>query len=187
MLEGYSGWDYFGYSVAALGDVNGDGSPDYAVGAPTEIGNSAGAETGQNRVHIVLSNDLRSFNHCPQALNTSGAAATIDAAGSSSLAQADLTLSVKGLPVQKPGAFLMGSNQTALPYFSGYLCVGGQVGRVSAPLPTGPLGEVSYDVDFAINPVSFITPGSSWSFQFLVRDAGGTLNTSDAVRVDFQH
>ncbi len=41
---------YFGYCVAGIGDVNGDGCPDVAVGAPTER-NSAGSPGGA--VHVL--------------------------------------------------------------------------------------------------------------------------------------
>lgn len=184
-LDGHSGWDYFGYSVAGLGDVDGDGFQDVAVGAPTEPGNSFGAQTAQNRVHVVLSDDLWHFNYGPLSPNSSGNGATITARGSGHLSRSDLTLDAAGLPPGKPGVFLLGSQQAQVPYFSGLLLVGGQVGRLGTPLLASPQGTVSTAVDLGSPPASFITPGTQWSFQYLFRDGGGAVNTSDAVLVEF--
>ncbi len=183
-LGGYSDWDYFGYSLTSLGDANGDGEPDYAVGAPTERSNASFVEPGQNRVAIVLSNPLRSYNHGPLAQNSTGAAARIEAAGSSSLAVGDVAFRATGLPPQKAGVFLIGSTPITAPYGSGWLCVGGQTGRVSSVLATGS-GEVEHALDFAAPPASFVPAGTSWSFQFVHRDVQGAVNATDAVRIEF--
>ena len=182
--EGYAGWDYFGYSVAGLGDVNGDGRPDLAIGAPTELSNGQGANIGYNRVHLALSNHLRQWDHCLLSTNSTGAAATIAAEGLGSVTLNDLTLSVAGAPPGQVGIFRMGTETTVTPFGSGYRCTAGMQSRLSSLLSIGPQGALSFGVDLGQNPGAKMLPGSTWSIQFIFRDAG-SIDTTDAVRIDW--
>jgi len=57
LAGGVSDWDYYGYSIAFGGDLNGDGSDDYILGSPAEPrGSFFGGpnHTGWNRVAILF-------------------------------------------------------------------------------------------------------------------------------------
>lgn len=182
---GYSGWDYFGYSLAALGDVNGDGEPDLAIGAPTDPDNGVGATPGRNRVHVIVSNDLVKYDHCRLSPNPGGTRANLTASGSSSLALNSLTLSISDASPNKSGLFRMGSIVSQAPFANGYSCLSGIVARVGAPVTLDASGRATKVVDLLGSyPGTLATAGSSWSFQFTYRQGSG-LNTSDAVRVLF--
>lgn len=182
---GYSGWDYFGYSIAGLGDVNGDSRPDLAIGAPTEPDNNFGATPGRNRVHLIVSNELVKYDHCRLSPNLGGTSANLTASGSSSLALNSLTLSVSEASPNKAGLFRMGAIASQAPFANGYSCLSGVVARLGSPVTLDASGRATKVVDLLGSfPGTLATAGSSWSFQFTYRQGSG-LNTSDAVRVLF--
>ena len=187
-FTGYSGWDYFGYSVTSLGDVDADGRVDIAIGAPTDVENPLRAETGQNRVHVVLSSYLERYNYCLPSPNSSGRDARISVNGSGRALQGSLEVSVEDAPSNVSGLFFFGPSRLEVPFGDGRRCVGGSVLRTSV-VQVGPQGTAARTFDLGSAPLDAIQPGSEWSAQFWFRDvqAGGSgFNLSDAVRMRFR-
>ncbi len=60
-VTGNLGLDWYGYSVAGVGDVNRDGVPDFAVGAPGD--DDGGAEAGSAWVHSGVDGSLLFVSH----------------------------------------------------------------------------------------------------------------------------
>jgi hypothetical protein len=131
------------------------------------------------------------YNYCQSTLNTAGTAAQIGFGGSLDLTSQSFTLSVTGLPVSNNsfGMFTCGQDQYNVPFGNGYLCIS-PFGPGIKRMTTQHLDAVTlyhsaadYPADF-----SYITPGSSWNFQFWYRNPsspGLTFNLSDALHVDF--
>jgi hypothetical protein len=126
-------------------------------------------------------------NYCLSTVNSTGAASTISASGSASIAANDLVLSADGLPSQ-PGIFIAGPGQAQLPFFNGFLCVA-QMGLQRFDDTTAPAGGViSEAVDFATSAPGGLNvmAGSNYYFQRWNRDpaaGGGNANFSDGIEI----
>lgn len=130
--------------------------------------------------------------YCDSSPNSSGVAAVLNAAGSTSVSAADLTLVATDLPLNSLGYVLMSRSQDFVPGFGGSqgtLCLGGTLFRFSLSVQSsGLLGEVSFTPDFnALPGGQEFTAADSWNFQYWFRDAnpGPTSNTTGAVSVLF--
>ena len=130
--------------------------------------------------------------------NSSGATGLLHALGSNSVADNDVTLVASLLPLNSFGYFLTSRSAglATMPGGSqGDLCLGGNIGRFSAPSQirnTGALGRFSLAIDLAslptpTGPVAAL-PGETWFFQAWHRDANPALtsNFTDAVEVLLQ-
>ncbi len=129
-------------------------------------------------------------NYCTANANSSGSAASMTSTGSASVSSNDLTLFCTSAPSGQFGLFFYGPGQTQFPLGDGVLCVTGGIYRLSPPVMTSGSGSASRALDIAAppSPAGQITPGSSWNFQFWVRDPGfGTsgYNLSDGLSVTF--
>lgn len=128
-------------------------------------------------------------SYCSSTPNSSGQAATISWAGSSSLLVNDLSLLASGCPPQRMGLFYSGPVALAQPFGNGVRCVGGTVVRL-APLLTDAQGSAAQALDLAsvalgVSPTG-AQPGSLLYFQFWFRDptAGGAgFDLSDGLAV----
>jgi len=123
------------------------------------------------------------INYCGAAANSSGAAASIDATGSASLAANDLVLTAYDVP-NTPFLFFHGGAQTQQPFGDGYLCAAGGIVRIGAPaVAAGGVAKTTVNLPSA----GFTTPGTR-NVQCWFRDvaAGGAgFNTSDAAAITF--
>lgn len=178
---GGSPWDYFGYSCDFIGDFDGDGLGDWAVGAP--------AEAGWPYVSVSLSSCLYARYHCALSSNSTGQPARIRASGSGSCSRNELQLSVTGIAPGKVGRFFMGRDRDSHLLGDGWRCVTGGVQRFGPTLAADSAGELSLALDLTSSPLDAITAGSVYSFQFWYRDPGGPggtgINLSDAVELEF--
>ena len=129
--------------------------------------------------------------------NSTGLPGELNAAGSALLSHPNLRLTASSLPPQVFGIFGTSQTTTAViaPNSIGLLCLGGSVGRFTAP---GQIvqadGAGTFSIDVLTNALPTPTgqtsalPGSTWHFQAWHRDsqAGvGTSNFSRAVSVTF--
>ena len=121
--------------------------------------------------------------YCVATPNSSGAAATIEASGSASLAANSLALQASTVP-NAPFVFFHGSAQAQLPFGDGFLCTtGGLVRLGQVQIASGGVALAQVDL-----PSAGITAPGVRHFQCWFRDvpAGGAgFNTSDALTVTF--
>ena len=183
------GTSALGTSAVALGDLDGDGAVDYALGEPGA--GDPGIFSGQV---LVAAGDefecLAPKTYCLALPNTSGGPAAIAFSGSNSVAANDLVLQVSGAPAGQAGIFFYGSSRAFAPLSSGIRCVGGQIFRVQPALSIAADGSAStpLDLENLPNPLGQISEGQLWNFQFWFRDptdAFGGTNLSDALEVGF--
>jgi hypothetical protein len=178
-----------GHSVAALGDLQGDGAVDYAVGEPdaADPGILSGQVIVASGVGFVCTPPVV---YCVSLPNTSGAAGSIGSSGTNSVAANDLVLSASGCPSGQVGIFFYGTSRAFVPLSSGIRCVGGQIFRLPPALTVDAAGAVSTPLDLAglPNASGQIAVGETWHFQFWFRDPGdglGGTNLTDALEVTF--
>ncbi len=188
-LQGLDQQDAFGKSVAGLGDVNGDGFSDIAVGAK-------GGGAGDNGSLDVLSGTcMPPAPFCTAAANSTGGPALMGHAGTLRFADNDFSLTVSGAVPQQFGVFFYGPDATDAPFGNGTLCVGGGAAgifRLNPPVAIDGSGSAERALDFTLPPLSAgpgaVTPLSTWRFQFWYRDpqAGGSFfNLSDGLDAYF--
>ncbi|QDV08463.1 hypothetical protein Poly30_40100 [Planctomycetes bacterium Poly30] len=142
--------------------------------------------------------DAVGANYCMANPNSTGSVATIDGAGSTAVADNDLTLGASDLP---PFAFAFFITSRAQGFImnpagsQGNLCVGGAVGRYVGPgqIKQAGLGgriELPLDLTLVPQPNGFVSvvAGDTWNFQAWYRDAVGgsaTSNFTDGLQVNF--
>lgn len=127
----------------------------------------------------------------PNAANSTGLPGTLDASGSDSVAQKDLTLTASDLPPNQLGYFLASLDQGLVqpPGSSGSLCVGGDVARlINQAQSSGAGGTFSAKVplkNIPTDPPQKVLTGQSWHFQAWYRDVG-TSNFTDGITILFR-
>ena len=127
----------------------------------------------------------------PNAPNSTGLPGTIDAFGSDSLAQKDLTLEGTNLPLDQFGYFLASLDQGLVqpPGTSGSLCLANDVARFVGSLDSsGSAGRISAALKLKgipTNPPQNVVTGQQWHFQLWHRD-GTTSNFTDAISIRFR-
>lgn len=133
--------------------------------------------------------------YCSANPNSTGAAATLTASGSSRVDQGDLFITASLLPTDVLGYFLVSQTQGWTPAAGGSqgnLCLAGNIGRFR-----GQIQSSSYTGSFRIRvdltqlptwPTQAILPGETWHFSAWFRDSnpGPTSNFADALSVLFE-
>ena len=107
-----------------------------------------------------------------------------------SVAQGYAILTANRVPPGEFGYFLT-SMTPAFPFIppgsSGYICLGGNIGRYNGNVGQGPSFSLQIDLtSMPVNPTMPVQPGDTWGFQAWYRDVGNTNNFTDAVSVTFQ-
>ena len=131
-------------------------------------------------------------NYCVGAPNSAGPGAQLSTTGTTSISANDLVLHATGAPPMRFALFFYGPAATQVPFFDGFLCVGGgSTGLLRMPPPamTDGAGAFSRVIDYGAHPMNAgagkVSPGDRWYFQLWYRDPTGPLgtgsNTSDAL------
>jgi len=129
--------------------------------------------------------------YCTTTSNSAGPGAQLSTTGSASVTANDLTLLVTDSTPNEFGMFFYGGGQTSGTLGDGTLCVAGPHYRVTPAQQADPDGFVHHTLDLAQAPFGsgsgMVTPGSTWHFQWWLRDpgAGTGSNASSAVSVTF--
>jgi len=136
------------------------------------------------------------YPYCsPSVPNSSLESARIQATGSLTTLDNDLTLTAWQMPVDRFGYFLASQTQgfvAAPPGSQGNLCLGGQIARFAKLVQTsGPGGTFAIQVDLTAiptSPPSSVMAGDTWNFQAWFRDVNpnATSNFTDAVSITFE-
>lgn len=193
-FDGNGPADELGYSLAGIGDVDGDDGRDFAIGAPIDDA-GGGPTSGAVRVHQGIPPPVTGpESYCTTSPNSVGAGALMGWSGSTSVAAEDFVLSVSGAPGLTLGLFFFGANQTAKPVFQGTLCVAPPLRRLPPLVITQRNGTVQKALwggaGWSTLP---LLPGTTWNFQFVYLDkakgksrrCGRSLNLSDGLNVTF--
>lgn len=137
-------------------------------------------------------------NYCMAVANSTGQAGVMSAIGSLTVAANDVTLTASDLPLNQFGIFVTSSTSSFVPgaggSSNGNICVGGAIGRYSAPgqiLGTGGAGSFSLAIDVLAIPEGNGTvpamAGQNRYFQAWHRDSVGLgSNFTDGIELPFE-
>ncbi|MCP5022118.1 MAG: hypothetical protein GY930_10100 [bacterium] len=165
-------------SLATLGDLNGDGSPDWVIGSSSTI---SLAERGL--VQIMLGGcQVISSTICMVPPNSTGMPGAIEAVASgTSLNQGLMQLRIVDLPPHEFGFVLMSSQTASTPLGGSTLCLGVPLIRLntqdSGLFMSDESGYASRLLDWnAFSLGTLVLPGSTWNFQIIHRDRNMPAN-----------
>ena len=129
-------------------------------------------------------------NYCTPAVpNSTGVPGVISAIGSLLVAANDVTLTAAQLPGGQFGYFLTSQSQGFFmpPGSSGFICLGGNIGRYNGNVGQGPSFSLQIDLtSMPVNPPQAVVPGDTWNFQAWYRDVGNSNNFTDGLSATFQ-
>jgi hypothetical protein len=146
----------------------------------------------QNTNGILDSCECFTSNYCLAVGNSNGTQGLMSSSGSLSVTDNTFALHVEGSMPLQPGMMFYGTNQQAIIYGEGVLCVVGPLHRLRPIVLADSSGNVSYQMDFTGAPAAFgpgaINAFSTWNFQFWYRDPQGGpagFNFSDGLEITF--
>lgn len=183
--RGYSDWDYFGYSMDTIGDIDNDGTLDLAVGAPSDPTNPMDYSTGQGRVEIWRSGRADVAVYCASNANSTGQNGTLRVDGLCDVSVNNMRIRATNFPTAVSTLLFVGSSTAATPFGAGIRCVGGPLLRVPPLRTTSAVGTADWVIDFTSAVGMQLSPGMRWNFQAWHRDStmgAATTNFSNAIR-----
>ncbi len=124
---------------------------------------------------------------CEATRNSTGQPARLHQIGCPSLSSADLTLFAAPLPAHVTCVLFFGAPGIQRPLFDGVVCVARPLLRF-APQQANETGVYAHELDFTSPPASYLTAGTTWTFQALFADPGAGwsgFNLSDASSLTF--
>jgi hypothetical protein len=181
----------FGNAMAGLGDVNGDGSPEFVVIS------RGGLNLGiPPRTHVFMTGCVtQTAADCLSLPNSTGQLGALTATGcGSSLMGGVVELSTIDLPAEVFGFFLMSQQAGSVPVGGGLLCLGAPVTRLTqapgALVSSGVQGRFTARLNLAdLPPTAQVVSGTTWRFQLLHRDVDasgvGGINLTSSVALIF--
>ncbi|MEL6715004.1 MAG: hypothetical protein AAFP86_14575 [Planctomycetota bacterium] len=133
------------------------------------------------------------FRYCVAAPNSDfPEGAQMEWEGSLSVGTNDFTVRVSRTPFSQFGLFLYGTSPTQTPLADGFLCVGGSIVRLGAPVLMNGLAPTRLDLDLTALQTNSgtvtVTPGTTLFFQTWFRDTpavGSGANLSNGLSVQF--
>jgi hypothetical protein len=189
--DGNSASDELGFSVASLGDVDGDKGLDFALSAPVDD-SGGGVFSGSVRVYAGVPPPPEGpQNYCMTTPNSVGSGAVMGWSGSTSAAAGDLVLRAEGAPPRTVGLFLASTTPAEVPMRGGVLCLAGPITRLVPLVHSGRDGvfERELDPQHRGRRTVPVEAGATWCFQLLYVDPGRkgcrALSFSDGLSVLF--
>ncbi len=160
---------YFGERLAAVGDTNADGTPDFVAGAPKK-----------SLARLILGGCPPPDLYCTAKTNSLGCTPQLSFSGAPSLTSGSaLTVTASNVVSHAPGMLFFGSQPATIPFGGGMLCAtGSPIVRTPIQSAGGTVGVVdcsgTYTFHFttAYMASKGLVPGSRVCAQFYSRDNG---------------
>lgn len=174
---------------AILGDLDGDGLAEFAVG--DDLAYIGGSYSGRVTIYRGFPADI--VEHCFTAPNSLSRGIQLDSTGPIGIGNNALSLLATGAVAGQPALFFYGGLRPPMPFGDGWLCTAPPIFRLSPPGTVEPDGSIERALDFTQPPMSSgpgeILPGSTWSLQLFCRDpqgpGGSGFNLSDGLLITF--
>ena len=160
-------------------------------GADLPLGD-AGCSMGPDADAVLVTLEVplgHGYGCGPTQPNSTGLPGVLLVTGSPMVAMNDVVLTATQLPSGQFGYFLTSMTQGFFNPMgsSGYICLGGDIGRYNGNVGQGPSFSLQIDLtNMPVNPPVAVQPGETWGFQAWYRDVGNTNNFTDAVAVTFE-
>ncbi len=179
--------DQFGYAVVGLGDVNGDGVPDF--GATSYLSSVHGTNAGMARIFSPM--PMPVVTYCTAKTNSKGCAPQITSTGTPK-ASGTSVFAVKASNElsQRPGTLFYGFHPQEKPFNGGWLCIDQPLNRTVVVNSGGNStldcsGSYTFDFNAFIRSGKdpALVPGTFVAVQWWSRDPNSTSDvTSNALR-----
>jgi len=166
--------------VTGVGDVNGDGAPEFVVAA-----------SGRRAALVISTRTLTSDQICEGEINSTGGRGLLRLRGSRSVSSNELFVSVRNTSGDVLTQVFFGSRRVQRPFGSGVLCLGGRLHRLGAPFQNSDTGSGGFALDLSdpafTSPPGALVAGSTWGFQAWYREPAkhGGFNFTNALSLTF--